>query len=215
MVKVAVILSGCGYLDGSEIQESVITLLELDKRGASVQCFAPDIAQAEVVNHLTTKKIKGEYRNVLVESARIARGNVKPLNQAKADDFDALVLPGGYGVAKNLSDLAAKGTNLTILPELKKLITDFLTAGKKIGVICISPALLIAAIKDYTLATVTIGQDPDNIIKNLGGVHKNCATDNYCADEQNNIFSCSAYMQETSIKNVAAGIAKVIEKVTS
>ena len=215
MVKVAVILSGCGYLDGSEIQESVITLLELDKRGASVQCFAPDIEQADVVNHLTKEKTKGESRNVLIESSRIARGNVKPLSQANVDDFDALVLPGGYGVAKNLSDLAVKGTNLTILPELKKLITDFLTAGKNIGAICISPAVLVAAIKDYTLATVTIGQDLEDLIPTLGGVHLDCITEHYCIDEKNKIFSCSAYMQDTSIKNVAAGIAKVIEKVTS
>ena len=113
--KIAVILSGCGVYDGAEVHESVITLLRLDQRGAQVQCFAPDIPQLHVVNHLTGEEMP-ESRNVLVESARIARGEVKDIKQANAEEFDALIVPGGFGAAKNLSAFDVKGAECSVNP---------------------------------------------------------------------------------------------------
>jgi enhancing lycopene biosynthesis protein 2 len=212
MIKVAVVLAGCGHLDGAEIRESVITLLELDKAGAEVQCFAPNINQMHVINHLTGEESKGEARNVLVEAARIARGRIKDLNEAKSSEFDALILPGGFGAAKNLSTIAIKGKHATILPEFKELILDFIAAKKPIGAICISPAVLALAVKDTITATVTIGDD-DGLIASLNSKHQPCPTDDICVDSLNNIISCPAYMREAALKDVATGIEKLVEKV--
>ena len=154
--KIAVILSGCGVYDGAEIHESVITLLRLDQRGAQVQCFAPDIAQLHVINHLTGEEMP-ETRNVLVESARIARGEVKNIQEANADEFDALIVPGGFGAAKNLSNFAAEGAGCSVNPEVLALAEAFAEAGKPVGLICISPAL---AAKIYGPGvTCTIGNE--------------------------------------------------------
>ncbi len=131
------ILSGCGVYDGAEIHESVITLLRLDQRGAHVQCFAPNIAQLHVINHLSGEEMP-ESRNVLVESARIARGNVKDLREARVEDFDALIIPGGFGSAKNLSNFAVEGAGCTVQPEVLALTEAFAEAGKPVGLICIS-----------------------------------------------------------------------------
>lgn len=212
MARVAVVLSGSGYLDGSEIREAVIALLALDRGGAEVQIFAPNVDQSDVVNHLTGEATS-ETRNVLVESARIARGQVKDLEEAKADDFDALVLPGGYGAAKNLSNLATAGAEAEAIPAFKRFVTEFIEQGKPIGAICISPAVLVAAIRDKVSPMVTIGDDADGLIAGLGGQHETCATENMTFDVANQIISCSAYMREDSLANVASGIEKVVDKV--
>lgn len=212
MTKVAVVLSGCGYLDGAEIREAVIALWALDKMDASVRCFAPDIDQHDVVNHLTGQQVD-ETRNVLVESARIARGQVTDLKKANADDFDALVLPGGFGAAKNLSNIAFKGIDGEVLPEFKDFIVGFLKAGKPIGAICISPAVLVAAVKGEASPIVTLGEDKEGLIIGLGGKHESCATHNCMEDNDNNIVSCSAYMQEAPLAAVAGGIEKLVENV--
>src|SRR5690606_34699448 len=130
--KVAVILSGCGVYDGSEIYESVITLLRLDQRGAVVQCFAPNVAQLHVINHLTGEEMP-ESRNVLTEAARLARGEIKDLREARAEDFDALIMPGGFGAAKNLSDFASQGANCQVLPDVLSVAQAFAQAGKPVG----------------------------------------------------------------------------------
>lgn len=156
--KVAVILSGCGVYDGAEIHESVITLLRLDQRGAKVQCFAPDIAQLHVINHLTGEQMP-ETRNVLVESARIARGEIKDVREAKVEDFDALIIPGGFGAAKNLSSFATEGAACTVQADVLCLAEAFAEAGKPIGLMCISPAI---AAKIYGPGVIcTIGSDAD------------------------------------------------------
>ncbi len=214
MTKVAVILSGCGYLDGAEIRESVLSLLYLDEMGAEVSIFAPDVEQRDVMDHITGKP-QDEKRNVLVEAARIARGKIAPLVQLNAEDFDALVIPGGFGVAKNLSDFALKGPEAEILPVFQKAIHDFEEAGKPIGAICISPAVLVAASKGDRLK-VTIGEDAGvaSAIEALGGIHENAATDAVVIDDTNMVASCSAYMRDDApIADVAAGIRKVIEQV--
>ncbi|MDF2490689.1 MAG: isoprenoid biosynthesis protein [Pseudomonas sp.] len=210
--KVAVILSGCGVYDGAEIQESVITLLRLDQRGAKVQCFAPNIAQMHVVDHLTGEEMP-ESRNVLVESARIARGQVKDLREADAHDFDALIVPGGFGAAKNLSNFAVEGANCSVHPDVLALAEAFAEAGKPVGLICISPAL---AAKIYGPGVVcTIGNDADTsaAVVKMGGTHEECDVHDIVEDIQRKLVSTPAYMLATSISEAAGGIYKLVDRV--
>jgi len=210
--KVAVILSGCGVYDGAEIHESVLTLLRLDQRGAQVQCFAPDIAQLHVINHLTGKEMP-ESRNVLVESARIARGQVKDLREANAEDFDALIVPGGFGSAKNLSNFAIEGAGCSIQPEVLALTEAFAEAGKPVGLICISPAL---AAKIYGPGvTCTIGNDADTAaaVTRMGATHVDCAVSEIIEDKARKLVSTPAYMLAQSISEAASGINKLVDRV--
>ncbi|WP_110970736.1 isoprenoid biosynthesis glyoxalase ElbB [Pseudomonas huaxiensis] len=210
--KVAVILSGCGVYDGAEIHESVITLLRLDQRGAQVQCFAPNIAQLHVINHLTGEEMP-ESRNVLVESARIARGNIKDLREADANDFDALIVPGGFGSAKNLSNLLLEGANCTVHPDVLALAEAFAEAGKPVGLICISPAL---AAKIYGPGVVcTIGNDAEisAAIVKMGGTHEECDVHGIVEDTARKLVSTPAYMLAQSISDAAGGIYKLVDRV--
>ncbi|WP_313297104.1 isoprenoid biosynthesis glyoxalase ElbB [Pseudomonas sp.] len=210
--KVAVILSGCGVYDGAEIHESVITLLRLDQRGAQVQCFAPNIAQMHVINHLTGEELP-ESRNVLVESARIARGDVKDVREAKADEFDALIVPGGFGAAKNLSDFAAQGAECSVNPDVLALAEAFAEACKPVGLICISPAL---AAKIYGPGVLcTIGNDADTAaaMEKMGAKHQECDVHDIVEDSQRKLVSTPAYMVAQSISEAAGGIYKLVDRV--
>jgi len=210
--KVAVILSGCGVYDGAEIHESVITLLRLDQRGAQVQCFAPNIDQRHVINHLTGEEMP-ESRNVLVESARIARGNVKDLREASAEDFDALIVPGGFGSAKNLSDFATAGTGCTIEPQVLALTEAFAEAGKPVGLMCISPAL---AAKIYGPGvTCTIGTDTETAaaVTRMGATHEECLVTDIVEDTARKLVSTPAYMLAQNISEAASGINKLVDRV--
>lgn len=210
--KVAVILSGCGVYDGAEIHESVITLLRLDQRGAQVQCFAPDIAQLHVINHLTGQEMP-ESRNVLVESARIARGQVKDVREARVEDFDALIVPGGFGSAKNLSNFATQGAGCTVQADVLALAEAFAEAGKPVGLICISPAI---AAKIYGPGVVcTIGNDSDTAaaITAMGAEHEECAVSEIVEDKARKLVSTPAYMLAQSIGEAAAGINKLVDRV--
>ncbi|MBV4521559.1 isoprenoid biosynthesis glyoxalase ElbB [Pseudomonas sp. SWRI74] len=210
--KVAVILSGCGVYDGAEIYESVITLLRLDQRGAQVQCFAPNIAQLHVINHLTGEEMP-ESRNVLVESARIARGEIKDIREADADEFDALIIPGGFGSAKNLSNFAIEGTGCTVQPDVLALTEAFAEAGKPVGLICISPAL---AAKIYGPGvTCTIGNDTDTAaaLNKMGATHQECAVSDIVEDKARKLVSTPAYMLAQSISEAAGGINKLVDRV--
>ena len=140
--KIGVILSGCGVYDGSELNETVITLLAIDRAGAEAVCMAPNIEQMHVINHLSGEPTEGETRNVLVESARIARGNIKDTATVTAADFDALILPGGFGAAKNLCDFAVKGPDCNVNPDVSRLVKETVVAKKPLAAICIAPALL-------------------------------------------------------------------------
>jgi enhancing lycopene biosynthesis protein 2 len=214
MTNVAVILSGCGFMDGAEIRESVITLLELSRAGVTTRIFAPDMDQHHTINHLTGDATK-ETRNVLVESARIARGEIEELGKLKASDFDALIIPGGFGVAKNLSDLAFQGPNATVLPEFRSIILDFLKQGKPIAAICISPAVLVAATKGHYAPKVTIGEDQDtaNAIEAMGGSHEECPSERCIWDAKHQIASCSAYMRgDDNLAAIADGISACVER---
>lgn len=210
--KVAVILSGCGVYDGAEIYESVITLLRLDQRGAQVQCFAPNIAQLHVINHLTGEEMP-ESRNVLVESARIARGNIKDIREADVEEFDALIVPGGFGAAKNLSNFAIEGAGCTVQPDVLALTEAFAEAGKPVGLICISPAL---AAKIYGPGvTCTIGNDADTAaaMNKMGATHKDCAVTDIVEDKARKLVSTPAYMLAQSISEAASGINKLVDRV--
>jgi enhancing lycopene biosynthesis protein 2 len=213
MKKVAVILSGCGVYDGSEIHEAVLTLLHLDKRGARVSCFAPSIPQAHVVNHLEGAPAEGESRNVLVESARIARGAITDLATLDASDFDALVIPGGFGAAKNLCTFAFDGADCTIHDGVEKAIKAFHSQKKPIGIICIAPVMAAKLLG----STVTIGcaDDVATAIQSMGGTHQQCEVDAICVDEANNVISCPAYMYDARISEVSEGIEKLIETVVA
>ena len=210
--KVAVILSGSGVYDGAEINESVITLLRLDQRGAQVQCFAPNIAQLHVINHLTGEEMP-ESRNVLVESARIARGNIKDIREADVDDFDALIVPGGFGAAKNLSNFAVEGAGCTVQPEVLALAEAFAEAGKPVGLMCISPAL---AAKIYGPGvTCTIGNDTDTAtaMNKMGATHEDCAVTEIIEDKARKLVTTPAYMLAQNISEAASGINKLVDRV--
>lgn len=210
--KVAVILSGCGVYDGAEIHESVITLLRLDQRGAQAQCFAPNIAQMHVINHLTGEEMP-ESRNVLVESARIARGEVKDIREANVEDFDALIVPGGFGAAKNLSDFAVKGAECTVQPDVLALAEAFAEASKPVGLMCISPAM---AAKIYGPGVIcTIGNDADTAaaVDKMGATHQECDVSDIVEDKARKLVSTPAYMLAQSISEAASGINKMVDRV--
>jgi len=213
MTKVAVVLSGAGFLDGAEIQESVITLLSLDKAGAEYQCLAPDMEQMHVVNHLTGEVGIGETRNVLVEAARIARTNILDLAAADPADYDAVIFPGGYGAAKNLSDFAVNGSDSKVQPDVLKFAKRFAARGKPMGFVCIAPAM-IPHIFDAE-AHLTIGTDEETAaaITAMGGVHVSCPVKEYVVDEQRKLVSSPAYMLNARISEVAEGIEKLVNKV--
>ncbi len=213
MKTVGVLLSGCGVYDGVEIHEAVLTLLALDRKGASIVCTAPDNDQYHVVDHFTGEPT-GEKRNVLVESARVARGDIHDLKTVSAAGLDALIIPGGFGAAKNLSDFAIKGKDADTHPEVSRIITEMADSGKPIGAICISPVVVAGVLKNRH-PEVTIGNDHETAetIETMGGIHKACPVDQIHVDEKNNIVTTPAYMLGPGIKDVAAGIEKLVEKV--
>ncbi len=213
--KIGVLLSGCGVFDGAEIHEAVLTLLFLDHAGASVMCMAPDMDQLHVINHLTQTEMD-EKRNVLVESARIARGEIKDIADVRADDIDGLIIPGGFGAAKNLSDFAVNGPEATVHPEINRLLGEMADAAKPIGAICIAPATLTRALDDRS-PQVTIGNDVGTAaaIETMGGTHVSRSVDGICVDEKNKLVTTPAYMLGPGIKDVAMGIEKLVEKVLS
>lgn len=210
--KIAVILSGCGVYDGAEVQESVITLLRLDQRGAQVQCFAPDIAQLHVINHLTGEEMP-ESRNVLVESARIARGEVKDIGKANAADFDALIVPGGFGAAKNLSNFAVEGAACSVNPQVLALAEAFAEAGKPVGLICISPALAAKIYGPGVTCTIGTCADTAAALDKMGATHQECAVEDIVEDNARKLVSTPAYMLGKNISEVASGINKLVDRV--
>ncbi len=212
MAKVAVILSGCGYLDGSEVQEAVLTLYFLDRAGVEVSCFAPDRDQMHVVDHRSGEATT-ERRNALVESARITRGEIKSLAMASMKDLDALVIPGGYGAAKNLSNLATRGVDARVDSDLQRLITEATEQGKPIVAICIAPAVLTAALaKRGERATVTVGNDLEisKAIESFGSTHRDCPVTQIVVDDRRRIISTPAYMLGSGPKGVGAGIEAAV-----
>ena len=214
MKKIGVILSGCGVMDGSEIHESVLTLLAIDKAGAKAVCMAPNIPQQDVVNHLTNETTPGEKRNVLVEAARIARGNIQDVKTVPAESLDGLVLPGGYGAAKNLCDFAGAGKKCKVHPDVARLIREVHGQGKPVGAICIAPAIL-ASLFGKDSATLTIGTDPGTAAKleKMGARHKDCSVREFTVDEKLKLVTTPAYMLAERISEAQEGIEKLVKKV--
>ncbi len=213
MKKIAVILSGCGVYDGSEIYESVLTLLRLAQQGAEYQCMAPNIEQLHVINHLKGEVAEGESRNVLVEAARLARGDIIDLATANPADYDALILPGGFGAAKNLSDFAVKGADASINPEVKSFAQAIHKSGKPVGLICIAPAMTPLIFGEGAVCTIGTDSDTAGAIEAMGGQHQNCTVGNIVIDQERNIITTPAYMLAGSITEAASGINKLVDEV--
>lgn len=213
MAKVAVVLSGCGVYDGAEINEAVLTLLSLEQQGASYQCFAPDIQQMHVINHLTGEPVDGESRNVLVEAARIARGNVLDLASARASDYDALLVPGGFGAAKNLCNFAVAGAEMEVQPDFLQVARAFHQAGKPIGLICIAPVMAAAICGEGSRCT--IGSDPEvaAAIEAMGGKHLECPVTEARVDAERKLVTTPAYMLAGSVSEAYAGISDCVKEV--
>jgi len=213
MKKIGVVLSGCGVRDGSEIHEAVFALLAIDQAGCEAVCMAPAVDFA-VTDHLTMRET-GERRNILVESARIARGNIRDIQDVKAADLDAVVFPGGFGAAKNLCDFAVKGAAASVNPETLRLLKEMVTANKPIGVICIAPAMLAAALGRELAPTLTIGNDAGTAaeIEKTGAIHQECPVTEFVVDRKNKIVSTPAYMLATRISEAQAGIEKCVKEV--
>jgi enhancing lycopene biosynthesis protein 2 len=211
MKKIAVVLAGSGVYDGSEIHEATLTMLAIARRGATYQCFAPDVKQAHVVNHLTGKEMP-EKRNVLVEAARIARGNIKPLSQYNPENYDAIIFPGGFGAAKNLCSFAFDGVNCKVDPDVEKAVRSTIVAEKPVGALCISPVLITKILGDVH---VTIGNDQSTIeaIEVMGGSHQIAGHGDIVTDEKYKVVTTPCYMLDATIDQIADGAEYVVNKI--
>jgi len=210
-MKVAIVLSGCGVFDGSEIHESVITMLALSCAGVSYQCMAPNINHTQVVNHLTGQVTEGESRNVLIEAARIARGDIIDIATADSHDYDAVFFPGGFGAAKNLSDFAFKGSSCAIQADVLRFAKAMAAGNKPACYICIAPALIP---RIYGIgARLTIGNDQDTAqaIEAMGGVAVDCPVQEHVVDAERKLVSTPAYMLAQNIAEAAAGIEAAVQ----
>jgi enhancing lycopene biosynthesis protein 2 len=212
--RVGVVLSGCGVFDGSEIHEAVSILVALDKRGAQITCIAPNLS-ADATNHLT-KRPAASKRNVLEEAARIARGNIRDLAAFKATDLDALVFPGGFGAAKNLCSFATDGPNCTVHPDVERLVSEMVKAGKPIGLACIAPVLAARILGKAGLKPrLTIGSDKGtaDAINSMGGQHQITGPADVCVDEANRLVTTPCYMNNVGPWVVFQGADKMVEEV--
>ncbi len=211
MPRFAVVLSGCGRADGSEIHEAVTALLAIDKHGCTYKCFAPDIEQSAVINNLTSEKTE-EHRNVLVESARIARGDISPLAEMKVTDFDCILFPGGLGAITNWCDFAKKGINCTVETSVSRVLEMAFHHNLVIGAMCIAPVMVAKVLGKYGIK-VTIGNDKTvaQAITNTGAEHENKKAEEVSIDEENFIVTTPAYMLAKSIKEVAQGADAMVQ----
>jgi len=213
MKKIGVVLSGCGVRDGSEIHEAVLTLLAISQCGAQAICMAPN-ADFPETDHLQMQET-GAKRNVLVESARISRGDIRDIATVKAADLDAIIFPGGFGAAKNLCDFAIKGAAASVHPEVARVVKEMSQAKKPIGAICIAPVLIATVLGKDLKPTLTIGTDSDTAaeLEKTGSIHRNCQVDDIVVDRENRIVSTPAYMLANTVSEVYEGIGKCVREV--
>ena len=215
--KVAVVLSGCGVFDGTEIHESVLTLLAIEEEGASWHCFAPNVEQMHVIDHSTGNVEEGETRNVFVESARISRGADKLSELAEYDpaEFDAIVFPGGFGGAKNLSDFALRGAEAEVQESVTNAVRSTHAMSKLIGFICITPASVGALVLGGEGIELTIGNDPDtaSAVVQCGAKHSDCPVDDVVVDLDNKVVTTPAYMLGPGVVDIRKGISKLVNEV--
>lgn len=217
MKKVGVVLSGCGFLDGAEVSEAVLTLLALDSHDLEAVCIAPSGPQAHVVDHLTGEESLGESRDVLREAARIARGKIRDLKDVQADELDAVILPGGFGAAKNLSDFASRGAEATPHPEIARLLRDMHGQKKPIGAVCISPAVVACVLGKDAQPMLTIGTDVGTAeaLEAMGAQHRDTKVDTCLTDEKNRIVSVAAFMCDARLKDISTGIDQLVASIKS
>ena len=212
MSKIGIVLSGCGVNDGSEIHEAVITMLEVDKPGADMLLMAPNIDQLHVINHATGEEMD-DSRNVLVESARISRGDIEDIAVVTSENVDALIFPGGFGVAKNLSDYAMAGVECSVNPDVLRLSREVHNEGKPIGAICIAPAIMATILSGETELTVGFDEQTASDIDAMGAKHVLCPVDEIVVDKEKKVVSTPAYMEAQSIKEAALGIEKLVAEI--
>jgi enhancing lycopene biosynthesis protein 2 len=210
MKNIAVVLAGNGVYDGAEIHEATLTLLAIAQQGAAYQCFAPDVNQAHVVNHISGEEMP-ETRNVLVEAARIARGNIKTLSEYKAANYDAIIFPGGFGAAKNLCTFAFDGPDCTVNPEVENAIKATVEAKKPVAALCISPAIIAKVLGDVKL---TIGQDKGtaDALESLGATHVTTTHGEIVVDEKYKVITTPCYMLDATITQIAEGASNAVAK---
>ncbi|NOH62550.1 isoprenoid biosynthesis glyoxalase ElbB [Vibrio sp. RE88] len=211
MKKIAVILSGSGVFDGAEIHESVLALHAIEKQGASWHCFAPNIEQLHVINHITGEEM-AETRNVLTEAARIARGNIEDVAKLNTEEFDALLLPGGFGAAKNLTDFAVNGAECSINTHVASACRAFAQARKPAGYLCIAPAIIPMIYDNGVKGTIGNDEVTASAFNALGGEHITCEVDDIVFDEEHKVLSTPAYMLAGNISQAASGIEKLVSK---
>ncbi|KAA0189615.1 hypothetical protein HAZT_HAZT007253 [Hyalella azteca] len=220
---VAVVLSGSGVYDGSEVHEAAATLAGITRGGAEVQCYAPDIAQLHVVDHTKGAPANGETRNAMVEAARIARGNIKPLSELNSSSADAVIFPGGFGAAKNLSDFAVKGADMAVSEDAVRVLTDFHSAKKPIGLCCIAPILAAKVLGSHNIS-ITLGKTDDGsgkwpyaasitAAKAMGADVVEKAVDEVLVDEKNKVVTTPAFMYEGKFHEIHDGVGKMVAAV--
>ncbi|MDP2653986.1 MAG: isoprenoid biosynthesis glyoxalase ElbB [Candidatus Omnitrophota bacterium] len=207
--RMAVVLSGCGVKDGSEIHEAVLSLLAVVRAGGAYQCFAPDIVQPGVVNHLSGEAMK-ETRRVLVEAARIARGKIKPLSEFRESEFDGLLLPGGYGASMNLCSFGTDGPGCSVNPDVEKAVKAMHRAGKPVGALCIAPVILAKVLNGVQL-TVGRAPDVDAALVKMGAVPKPADCSQVVVDERNKVVTAPCYMFDADIGQVADGARNAVD----
>lgn len=209
MKKFAIVLSGCGVFDGAEIHESTLTMLAIMKQGAQYEIFAPDVKQHHVINHISGDEM-AEVRNVLVESARIARGDIKDLKLYNPNNFDGLIFPGGFGAAKNLCDFAFNGPDCIVNPDVEKAIFKTVAKNKPVGALCISPVIFAKILDDVE---VTIGQDEETAaaVVKMGATHSLTNHGEVVFDEKNTLFTTPCYMLDANILDIAKGASNIVK----
>jgi enhancing lycopene biosynthesis protein 2 len=217
MAKVALVLSGCGYLDGTEVQETVLTILALEKLGVEWQGVALNEDQKHVVNHLNhSVDSKASPRNILQESARITRGNVIDLEDADSDDYDAVIFPGGFGAAKNIMDFAFVGDDTyTMNEEVIKFARAFYLSDKPAGYICIAPLMIPLVYPEGTKATVGSDENIAAILEKKGAEAVIMNATDICVDDNVKLVSTPAYMCAKNMIEASQGIEKLVEKIVS
>ncbi len=224
MKKYAVLLAGCGVYDGSEIHEAVFSILAISQNGHQYQCFAPNKNQHHVVNHLNGEEMQ-EARNILIESARIARGNIKNIKELDAEHYDGLVMPGGFGAAKNWSKWAFEGPKGEVDPDIKKVILDFISLGKPICALCVAPAILAKALENSPYsAEITLGSTAESSPYDIAGTHQAVATlgvktvektlKEICVDTESKIITAPCYMMEGRISEIYDNIKMAIDRLS-
>lgn len=208
-MKFALLLAGCGQYDGSETQEVILTLLSLSQAKLAWEAFAPDIAQSYVTNHLTNEREEQETRQVLKESARLVRGKIRPIEEAVLADYDAIVIPGGFGVVHHLCNWYTAGKDFCFHPQVKCFLEQAVQLNKPMGFICIAPIMIA---KLFPGGRLTLGNDPDLLrqIAQMGALHVPCAVTDIVVDEQHRLVSTPANMLPASIDQVYTGIYKLV-----